>query len=937
MAMNDDHIFIGTVNNGIIYWNFITNELREFAYNDNIPYTVLSNNIKQVYHTSTDDYYVLTGWGVCKFDPRKERFTTIGEIDNHLPFIAIQEDNAGRVWLAAASNIIYMKEHAAHQFKQFSSPAIDKIQVRRLYLDSNETLWLVASDNEIYSYDEQAGDFIKLDVVLPKNITITNIFDDADGNLWFGGSYGLVRIAHDHKLSYFSYPSAADQRSYAMAVCPLPDGHILFSCDYDLWLFDPHKMRAADSHKARAFIQSISFPYLENNRDVLKRLGLNVALYTRDKIEIPYSNNTISLHFTASRGSDMPEIRYDYKLEGIDKGWIHDADHEATYTNLSPGTYTFLLKPSFGSDPETQQLTIIVLPPWYRTWWAYTLYVLIVLLVALGIAMLYRNRIRRHYHQRMEAMKQQKERETYESKMKFFIDLVHEIRTPLTLISLPLEKMADDLNHGKSNVDENKKHITSVRRNVNYLLSIISQLLEFRKAETNQEIHLTYEKRNTNRFLSEIIGRFRHPMQSAGKIINFHCPQEEVIAAFDPGKIDRVIMNLIGNAVKYCKSTIDVTLSQQFEGLFSICVSDDGAGIPLDDLEKIFDSYYQVKNDDVAGALGTGIGLAYAKMVARAHGGDITAENNPTGGASFCLTLPLTAPVSSKCSESNETASNIDVTTTAPATADSDNKMSLLIIDDNVELLNTMRDLLSGQYNILTAENADEALEKLDSGIEVDFIISDFMMPGMSGAELCRKVKADVRFSHIPFIILTAKTNSEAKEEGIECGADVYIEKPFTIKQLTLQLANMVKTRKLFYSRIASGDISAEKTQEEAPYINQVDTTFIETLNGYIREKIQAEEFSIDELATQMNMSRSTFYRKLKSVTGLSPNDYLKNFRLDFAARLLAEGYRVTEAGERSGFTSSSYFAKCFKTRFGVIPKEYMNSKSTDNNNSKPI
>ncbi len=933
MAVTEGRIYVGTINNGVILWDLNTNDVEEFAYNDNTPYAVISNNIKNIYHTSNDEYYVLTGWGVCKFDPKKKTFTTIGEIDNHIPFIAIEEDRAGRVWLVTASNIIYMKEHASHQFRPFSSTVIDKTPVRLSHLDTNGTLWLISQDNDIFSFDEGQDDFVKLDVVLPKDSPVSNVFNDRDGNLWLGGSYGLAKLTPDHHLAYFTYPAAANANSYTMAACPLPDGRILFGCDENLWLFDPNKINP-DSQKARSYVQSISFPYAESNGNEIKDLGLDKLLYLTDEIKIPYSHNSFTLHLSASRGNSMPDVRYNYKLEGVDEGWIDDAGSETTYTNLSPGKYTFLLKPSFGSDLDTQRLTIIVLPPWYRSWWAYTIYAVLFVLALYVTGMLFRNRIRRHYNQRMETLKHQQERESYESKMKFFIDLVHEIRTPLTLISLPLEKMADDLNQGKFQIEDSKKHITSVRRNVNYLLGIISQLLEFHKAENNKEVHLVPESRNINRFISEIVGRFEHPMEAAGRSITLHTSQGEVIASIDAGKIDRVMMNIIGNAVKYCRTGIEVALTETADGLFQITVSDDGPGIPFDDCEKIFDSFYQVNNDNVAGSLGTGMGLAYAKMIVRAHGGDIKAENNSNGGASFTITLPLATAGMSETP--TETMPSPEVRAAGSDTC-RQHELSVLLIDDNVELLNTIKGLLSENYNIITAENADEALKKLDSGIEVDFIISDFMMPGMSGAELCRKVKQDVRFSHIPFIILTAKTNSEAKEEGMECGADVYIEKPFTIKQITLQLANMIKTREQFYSRISSGDISAESATQEAPFINQVDTEFIETLNDYIREKILVEEFSIDELATLMNMSRSTFYRKLKSVTGLSPNDYLKNFRLDYAARLLVAGLRVTEAGERAGFTSSSYFAKCFKARFGMSPKEYVNSKTSNNNSSNPV
>lgn len=932
MTVFNDILCVGTLNDGVILWDTTTDAVKEFAYSDVVPYAVLSNDIKRVYRTSGGDYYILTGWGVCRFDPRKGSFTTIGEIDSHVPFNVIQEDHAGRVWLADASNSLYMKEHAASNFTSFKSKSVGDSPVRLMYLDTVGTLWLIDQANRIYTFDEDKHDFVSIDVELPKDSPIINVFNDADGNLWLGWSYGLTKLSPEKTLSYFTYPSAANANSFTMAACPLPDGHILFSCDDNLWIFDPHKM-GSDSHTARAYVQSISFPYAENSIEELKRLGLDILLYTRDTIEIPYTDNTFTLVFSASRGSDMPEIRYDYKLEGVDNGWVRDAGPEVTYTNLAPGSYTFLLKPSFGSDLETKKLSIVVLPPWYRTLWAYAAYILLFILLAMGMALVFRNRMRRHYNRRIEAMRVQKEKETYESKMKFFINLVHEIRTPLTLISLPLEKMADDVNSGNDHPEDNKKHISSIRRNVNYLLGIVSQLLEFHKAGKGKEVKLALEFRDVGRFLTEIVNRFEHPLESTGKHIELHLPADHVIATFDPDKVDRMVMNLIGNAVKYSRSKIDITLSTPDDGHFTITVSDDGTGVPAEELDKVFDSYYQVAGDDVAEALGTGMGLAYVKLMARVHGGGVKAENTETGGARFTITLPLTAAETYRSAVSGITAP--DATEPKPASLPEGKELSLLLVDDNTELLSTMVDLMPQQYRILTATNGEDALKLLDEDANIDFIISDFMMPGMSGTELCRKVKSDVRFSHIPFIILTAKTNSEAKEEGMECGADVYIEKPFTIKQLTLQIANMVKTRRLFYSRISSGEVSAEDTVEEAPYINKVDAKFIETLNNHIRDKVQSEEFSIDELVALMNMSRSSFYRKLKSVTGMSPNDYLKNFRLDYAARLLLDGMRVTEAGEQSGFTSSSYFSKCFKTRFGMSPREYQSANTPDNNSAK--
>ena len=301
-------------------------------------------------------------------------------------------------------------------------------------------------------------------------------------------------------------------------------------------------------------------------------------------------------------------------------------------------------------------------------------------------------------------------------------------------------------------------------------------------------------------------------------------------------------------------------------------------------------------------------------------------DNNEYGGATFTLTFPAKYV----SGDGHSVSAGAAAQAAAPLHS---REISVLLVDDNRELLATVSDALRKSYTVYTAANAAEAIEMLELKDNIDVIISDFMMPGMSGAELCRKVKDDQRFGHIPFIILTAKTDTEAKVEGMACGADVYIEKPFAIRQLTLQIANIINTREQNMARVASAATGSAVTgvplaaDDDEPSLNRVDAEFLKTLDDYIRDNISEEEFSIDVMAKQMNMSRSSFYRKLKSVTSMTPVDYLKNYRLDYSAQLLLDGVRVTEVAAMSGFTSSSYFAKCFKAKFGMIPKEYVASK----------
>lgn len=687
---------------------------------------------------------------------------------------------------------------------------------------------------------------------------------------------------------------------------------------------------ASASRLVKAYVQSISFPETSDSSVERMRLGLDVPLYTRDEIKLPYSDNTFTLTLSAARGADMPAMRYDYMLEGVDKNWVKGASDEVTYAQLRPGRYTFKLRPANApGGGYISKLDIVILSPWYLTWVAFVCYIIVAALVTVYLLVLFRKRLHTQYHHRMEALRIQKEHEAFEAKMRFFVNLVHEIRTPLTLISIPLEQLAASVENGTTDVEDNRRHISSMRRNVNYLLGITNQLLDFRKAEEGSEVKLLLGDHDLKKRLADICGRFEHPMAALGKRITLVMPQGEVTARIDLDKTDRVIMNIIGNAVKYSRSKVDVTLHEPVGEQVSISVADDGPGIDPAEREHIFDTYYQIGGDNVAANLGTGLGLAYAKLIANAHGGNISVNNNAEGGATFTLTLPVDKVQPSVASA----PAGVEAPQALPVVVDASPDVTVLLVDDNRELLTTVADGLGENYRVVTAANGEEALAELNRRNDIDVIVSDFMMPGMSGGELCRTVKSDGRFSHIPFIILTAKTDSDAKVEGMECGADVYMEKPFSIKQLNLQIANMLHTRELFHARMSAstsseGADSGADAENEEPSINRLDAEFLRTLNDYIAANISEEEFSIDVMAKQMNMSRSSFYRKLKAVTGMTPVDYMKNYRLEYSAKLLLDGVRVTEVAAMTGFTSSSYFAKCFRARFGMIPKEYVAAHS---------
>lgn len=923
-------LWVGLRHSGLRMFDTATGETKSFTYDEHRPYSIMSNEINDVYRTSHGEIFVLTNWGLCRFEPTNERFMTFSNLSQQMSFVCMQEDSHGRLWAATENRGLYMRQRAGTAFEHTGSGAIGAAAVTAMCLDSRGVLWAAAQGSGVFFYDDKEGMFRALDSPAVQGKTVMFMEEDSNGYLWIGLQDMLVRVEAgngSHETRQYTYNRNADFRPVMWSSCRLADGSILFGSGNGFFAFDPRRMKSNDS-LINVYVHSLSFPYLGNSDDELDRLGLNVLLYMQDEIVLPYSDNTFTLHLAASRYGDMPPVRYDYMLQGVDKKWVRGAaSPDITYTDLGPGTYVFHLSHGTGANAKESTLCIVVLPPWYRTVWAYLLYLLAAVLVAWYVFIRSRRMIRDRYAKRMQEYRVRKESETFRAKIRFFVDLVHEIRTPLTLMSLPMERMAEELDAGKMpSAGESRKHIQSMQRNMNYLLGITNQLLDFQKAESDGEIRLHLHRCDVKDMLLDIYRRFEHPMSVDGKELTLDVPEDDVRTVLDVDKIQKVLMNLIGNAVKYSRHRIGVTLRSMPDGHFVIAVADDGHGVPPSERERIFDMYYQIGNDDVAASLGTGLGLAYAKMLATAHGGDLTVGDSDSGGALFELTLPVR---SDKAADSEPEAA-IDDTGTVEhdAVAADTRNFTILLVEDNDELLRMTAEALGKWYKVRKAADGVDALDVMRHH-DIDMVISDVMMPRMDGVELCRRVKEDVNYSHIPVILLTAKTSGEAKVEGMENGADIYMEKPFTVKQLHLQIVNLLRMRYQFYERMRSID-GLEKTEQAAGELgmNRQDINFLQKMNKYMHDNISDEEFSIDTLAESLNMSRSSFYRKIKALTGMTPVDYMRNARLDHAATLLANGGKVTEVAQMVGFTSSSYFAKCFKAKFGLLPKDYASEKA---------
>lgn len=531
--------------------------------------------------------------------------------------------------------------------------------------------------------------------------------------------------------------------------------------------------------------------------------------------------------------------------------------------------------------------------------------------------------LKKRYNLRMERFKEEKERELYKNKINFFINLIHEIKTPLTLIKLPLDNLMKD-----SAVNSKEREYLSVMsRNVNYLIGVTNELLDFQKIESG-EMKLNFETTDIGSLIKVTYEQFI----GIAEIKNINL-QNDVGADFqheirvDKDKIRKILVNLLSNAMKYAEKS--VVLSSNVDGDYvNIYVADDGPGIDNQEKEKVFQVFYQSKGEKHQP--GTGIGLAYARTLAENHHGKLYVQDNEQGGTTFVLSLPLYKNELIPEDERLEVLSDSAMMNDKEAISDDDVLLQqnhiVLLVEDNPDLLKMESANLKKWFKILKAKNGEQALKIIDNH-DVDIIVSDVMMPVMDGLELCQRVKDNIEYSHIPVILLTAKTLPESKTEGFCHGADAYVEKPFTILQLCMQIRNLLRLRRSLQKRIQPlANIENNLHPTEAFFSNK-DMEFLKMLKENISNQLSDENFSIDSLTAIMNMSRSNFYRKLKALTGMSPNEYLKNCRLNRAAELLKEGYRITEIFEQTGFCSSSYFAKCFKAKFGVLPKDFQNNK----------
>ena len=881
-------------------------------------------SVYALYRDSKDRIWLGNMMGLRYAGPGEMRFKMI-EAPGYIWVYDIVEDPHGNIWAATMGMGVYRYDPENNTIKQYQhhdtdSSSLSSNSVSSITIDSRGRLWFSTDRGGICCYREESDDFISYSRKdgLPDDVAY-KILEDPNHNLWFGTNKGLVRFNPETgKIRVYTKNDGllGDQFNYKSALST-SNGKFYFGGIDGLIAFDPLQEHVT-GFTPHVYITKFSVYNKELDCHAEGSPLKKSIIHTRE-ITLPYNQANISIDFVAVSFSTSATTQYAYKIENIDMDWIYtNNNHNISYSQLPPGQYVFKVK-AFDPDrtwkPAGTSLQITILPPWWTSHWAYTLYIILGLCVLAYWFFWYKKRQEKKIREQQKLFEVEKEKELYSAKVEFFTEIAHEVRTPLTLINGPLENIME------MGIEDPRivRNLQVMEQNTKRLLDLTKQLLDFRKVGANKFL-MNFVKADISELLRDTIARFEPTIVQQGKELDVKISAEPVFVDIDKEAVTKIISNLLNNALKYAVHKIIVSLRKDATS-FTVIVSSDGEKIPKDLSQQIFEPFYQINNKKNTTS-GAGIGLPLSRSLAELHTGqlflDTGAEMN-----SFVLILPLNQekvmdigelPVQGEYIRADEKEEVIQTT-----------DYIILLVEDNEQMLSFVSEKLKEHFVVETALNGEEALEIMKDR-PVDIVITDVMMPVMNGMQLCRAIKTNVEYNHIPVIFLTAKNDLDSKIKGLEMGADAYIEKPFSFNYLEVQVITLLNNRRKEREAFSRKPFFPVHNM----HMNKTDEEFLNKIILIIQKNITDDNFNVEHLAEILGMSRSSLLRKIKVLTTLSPVDFIKVIRLKRAAELIAGGeYRIGEICYMVGINSPSYFSKLFFKQFGVTPKDFEKNNNT--------
>lgn len=946
----DQHgnIWLGTADNGVLMLNPNTGIFTRFNSTKDLDVNALYVDKSGKVWAGTEDGV----YSIYNNVESKENAIN-GVIGNSsIPF-SIIEDDYGQMWIGTLARGIFVfdknKKLMAHLGDK---PPFPSNSVNQLIKDEDGGIWAATHSGLVYFPNAQTPNNFKTygeEQGISDN-HIRSLVQDRQGNIWVSMFSGIACFDRQKKKFYnYDYQSGIPTGNFCVGAAVISaSGIVYFGSPGGICSFNPQLLTDL---KDMPVVQIIDCEQIVSTTE--KQQRIIVPLDENGVAHLRHDENTFKITFTSDNYAQEGNVEYSYLMKGLDDKWYEtEGDNEVTFRNLSPGEYTFKVRAKLKSqeweNAKVAEMKVIVEPPLWLTWWAKLIYALIVGGIIYYIFRSYTNQLKLRASLEKTRWEAQQKQELNEERLRFFTNITHELRTPLTLIMGPLEDLMADVRLP----EVLSKKVRSIHASSERLLNLINEILEFRKTET-QNRRLTVAHADLKTFVQEIGNRFKDLNRNPNVAFNVSVPEQPVDIYFDSEVIRTVLNNLISNAIKYTpKGSISLTLSME-DGKVVISVKDTGYGISKKALPHIYERYYQAKG--LHQASGTGIGLALVKSFAKLHEAELKVESEEGMGTEFRFVLDAEntypnalhkedAPIEE---EKQELLAQEEIS--EPEEEQEDARPLILIVEDNDDIRQYIDESLCEDYRIIQARNGKEGRDQAFQEMPA-LIVSDIMMPEMDGIEMMKILKNDIRTSHIPIILLTAKTSPLDQEEGYDSGADSYLMKPFSAKLLQSRIRNILSGRRRLAEYIiqhnmpsaagmstltsSAGEASGQQSLEEAelaasiPELSPLDKKFMEKLNRLIEENMTTVDIDIAFMTDKMAMSHSSFYRKVKALTGVSANEYIRKMKLQRSMVLLQEGEsNVTEVAMLTGFNNIGYFRKCFKKEYGISPSEVLKGK----------
>ncbi|WP_461049536.1 hybrid sensor histidine kinase/response regulator transcription factor [Spirosoma arcticum] len=835
---------------------------------------------------------------------------------------------AGHVWMAIRGIGISRLQPKTGRFTRhhpvLPAPAgqLNETYVTAFYEDTDGVVWIGTNKSGLNWYDPATGRFAALTTRhgLPDN-HVSAIINDRHGHLWISTTRGICRFNRKTKTFHnYTTDDGLPHNWFRSRACHGRNGDLLFGSLNGVAIVHPDRI-----YSRAAFPVYISkFSVLDQNRPL-----------TADRLKLRHDENFIAFEFVALSYQSPEKNQYAHQLVGVDKNWVYSGTRQfVSYTDLSPGTYTFRVKAANSDGVWNEKETavqLLIQPPWWATWWAYSLYALLVGGAIWGYIRVYTNRVRQQQALELNRREAQQLKAVDELKTRFFSNITHEFRTPLSLIISPVEKL---LQENQVN-GPTRRTLALVQRNADQLLRLINQLLDLSKLEANHML-VSLMRGGVTEFVSHLVESFHQLAEQKGVRLTYTYIGEGSAHEylFDADKWEKILTNLLSNALKFTGSGGHVTVTLTVDPApavsdgfsVSIRIADSGIGITPEDLPHIFNRFYQVDTSHTRAYEGTGIGLALVKELIDLVGGAISVDSQPGVGSTFVATLPVQpASVNTESPKVVLSGKKSALLTQLPALDLSGNQPIengqtplLLIVEDNAELRDFLADSLSATYRVLQAADGEAGWHLTQTELP-DIVVSDVMMPRMDGYELTHRIKNHSDTDHIAVIILSAKAAHSSRIEGLQEGADDYIPKPFHLDELHLRLRNlMIRQQNL------RDQYRQQFTQPDMPSpINRVDDVFLRRVYELLESHLNDPLLTVDWLADELAMSRKTLYRKVHSLVQLNPHELIRHYRLRKAADLLRAGHTPSQTAHLTGFKTPSYFTLVFKEFYHKTPTEF--------------